>query len=167
MKSWPKKPFFVVVWLLVPLLAGSCSLAFDPKATMYIVFAPEHTAGFLSDLGDIAKSQKLDPWMESLTTEKKATAHVFEAKGEALRIWAANVPLSQHECPGHFGIGWDPGQFMVTVYRAMWWRDWVRAKKLSANVLLELNARGYLVLPEPLQSCSFEYLRKELLDGAR
>jgi hypothetical protein len=159
MKSRLQKLLTLLAWLLLPLVAVGCSMAYDPKATMYIVFEPERTDKFLSDLADIAKSHKLDPWTANATPDVGATLHILEAKGRALRIWATNVPLSQEECPGHFGIGNDPGQFMVTVHPALWWRDWKSALKLSDQVLADLKSRGYRVLPEAAQPCSFEYLK--------
>ena len=132
---------------------------------MYVVFEPEHTEVFLTDLSDIASAHKLDPWIGSATPGVGARLFVFEAKGRALRIWAQNVLLSGNECAEFPEVGKDPGQFMVTIHPAMWWRDWKRALELSAEIFRELNELGYRVLSKPAQPCSTEFLRR-VVSGA-
>jgi hypothetical protein len=152
-----------VGYVIFVILLTGCSMAYDPQATRYVIFKPEVTERLLSDLSEVARAHRLSPWNDSLITGSGRTTHVLEAKGRALRIWATNVPLSGEEgCAAFPGMGSDPGQLMVTVHPALWWRDWDRALDLSKNVFSDLERRGYRVLPEPAQPCSAAILGKEV-----
>ncbi len=72
--------------MVIVILLTACSMAYDPKATMYVVFEPGVNDRFLSDLSEVAKANKLDPWSDSLVTGSGRTDHVFEATGRALRV---------------------------------------------------------------------------------
>ena len=138
---------------------GACDNASGSNPTIYAVMTPAQSGTFLEDLASLSKAHGLAPNAGSATSDRGITLRVLEARGNFLRLWAQNMPLSGTECPDSSGEATvDPGQFIITISPVMSLPVRERAQTLSLALASELRAKGYRVLTHPAKPCSAVYL---------
>ena len=147
------------VALLLCAQLVACGTPFDPRASTYAVMTPAQVGTFLGDLSSLAKAHGLTPSVGSATSDGGTTLHVLEARGKFLRLWVQNVPVGPAECGDSTAeASVDPGQFLIAVAPEMSLPLRDRALTLSNALATELRAKGYRILPHPVEPCSKVYL---------
>jgi hypothetical protein len=123
---------------------------------MYVLVTPAKHS-FVSDFASIVRAHGLDPSIGQATDDRGHTLNVVEAKGQRMRVWSQNMPLSGQEdstsCGRHTEAYPDPGQYIVRVRPAWWILGEAAAVELSAQLRQELSKIGYEVRDKPA-TCS-------------
>jgi hypothetical protein len=154
--------------LAAPLLCGlaltACGNSED-AATVYVLIplskaAPAETAGtsgFTQDLAAISKRHGLAPNPGKSVDDKGHAFYVLEAKGNSVRLWSTNMPLSGQEnpalCGRHSEPHADPGQYTITIDHSLPLIGKTQPRKLISEISKELKTAGYEVRPSPVE-CS-------------
>ena len=145
--------------LLFNLISG-CSTPNDADATIYVILDSTHSETFLNDLSILSRAQGMTPVTGSATPDAGPTLHVLEARGNMLRLWAQNIPLSAGEC-GSTSVEAtvDPYQFFVSVTPILSLPLQGRAEKAAATLAAALVTKKYRVITHGPSPCSSKILK--------
>lgn len=137
----------------VSLMALSCSSG-DKIREFYVIVEPQMSARFVSDLSEIARRHGLTASVGQATDDRGNTMRVVEAKGNLLRLWSQNMPLSGEEnptvCGPHQEPHPDPSQFIVSLRGSVPFMLTNRAEQLQLNLIADLKSAHYDVRMVPV-----------------
>lgn len=109
---------YPIIALICLCLLVSCNQS-KGQVEFYVLIAPEKVDRYLSDLASIAQKNDLSADSGRATDDRGNVMHVLEAKGQGIRLWSQNLPLSGKEDPSQCGYYSephpDPGQFIISV----------------------------------------------------
>ena len=121
-------------------------------SVFYVIVKPENVAMFIEAITAIAKEDGLHTAVGQATSDSGDVMNVVEGRGQGLKLWAQNAPMSGQENPKLCGIyveaHSDPNMFVVFT-EPRFFRSRTAATELGERVLSQLLKAGFDVRRSP------------------